>query len=254
VVPGGLVGSLRWANQFIGVRACLGGKAVRWWHLDRSFHRWFSHNLDWWNLRGGWLVPCWRHPILGWWGTARWIDRRNRSCRGRRRRRCNRGPLHHRQQLSFRPPLRLPHGRWVQRERRVHSGQLPREWGARLLSSRWRAMRVRWPADRVRQGGGNWLGRRHGRLPPTVHIGSLSGVAACSVLVATRCRRGRLIDVWQTRVPWTRSVRSAGYQPLRPDDLEIDLDGADLVLGGLGQGRVRVPLRLLVFRDPGERL
>jgi hypothetical protein len=48
-------------------------------------------------------------------------------------------------------------------------------------------------------------------------------------------------------IPWGGIV---GDRPPEPDDFEIDRDSSELVLRTIGQSRVRVPLRFLVFRSP----
>jgi len=48
-------------------------------------------------------------------------------------------------------------------------------------------------------------------------------------------------------IPWGGLV---GDRLPESDDFEIDRDSADLILRAIGQSRVRVPLRLLVFRGP----
>jgi hypothetical protein len=48
-------------------------------------------------------------------------------------------------------------------------------------------------------------------------------------------------------IPWGGIV---GDRLPESDDLEIDRDSSELVLRAIGQSRVRVPLRFLVFRGP----
>jgi hypothetical protein len=48
-------------------------------------------------------------------------------------------------------------------------------------------------------------------------------------------------------IPWGGIV---GDRLPESDDLEIDGDSSELVLRAVGQSRVRVPLRFLVFRGP----
>jgi hypothetical protein len=48
-------------------------------------------------------------------------------------------------------------------------------------------------------------------------------------------------------IPWGGMV---GDRLPEADDFEIDRDSSDLILRAIGQSRVRVPLRLLVFRGP----
>jgi hypothetical protein len=48
-------------------------------------------------------------------------------------------------------------------------------------------------------------------------------------------------------IPWGGLV---GDRLPESDDFEIDRDSSDLILRAIGQSRVRVPLRLLVFRSP----
>jgi hypothetical protein len=48
-------------------------------------------------------------------------------------------------------------------------------------------------------------------------------------------------------IPWGEAV---GDRVPKSDDVEIDRDSSELILRAMGQSRVRVPLRFLVFRGP----
>jgi hypothetical protein len=62
------------------------------------------------------------------------------------------------------------------------------------------------------------------------------------------CYRGTTMERQAIHgIPWGGLV---GDRLPESDDFEIDRDSSDLILRAIGQSRVRVPLRLLVFRSP----